>query len=518
MISERPNPFDVLDTQQTSASIEFRERFFLQEPALLEAANQLAATIRATPPNPEFPDNEPRALAVGGFVRDTLLGLHPKDLDIEVYGVPSSRLKSLLEQLFPERINLVGESFGIMKVALSNGYELDVSIPRRESKTGEGHKGFSIAGDPSMSVEEAARRRDFTMNSVAADLLTGELVDTYGGVADIKHHILRVTDEKTFQEDPLRVYRAMQFIARMHLTVDPKSLELMQQMVQRGDLHTLAPERITEEWKKLLLKSETPSLGLDFLDAAWILDLHYPKLAALKDTPQEAEWHPEGDAWIHTKMVVDQAATISRRPEWKFTGDERLAVMIGALCHDLGKPSTTKIEDGRIRSRGHEEAGEEPTKELLRQLIFSNEIQQSAVVIAKEHLKPGIFHRELLAGRLSEKSYANAVRKLLKRIQPTSWRVLIAASEADHRGRALPGVDVDPYVSGIYFADVIQAQKLDQEGMAPLLRGNDLLAMGVKPGKRIGEIIKIVERLRDEGVLSTREEALDAARNEVQKV
>ncbi len=516
-MSERPNPFVALDAQQTPQTIEFRERFFAQEPILLRTASALAATIRSLPPSPEFPHSPPRTLAVGGFVRDALLGHHPKDLDLEVYGVPSDRLKTILEQLFPNKINLVGESFGIMKVALEEGYDLDISIPRRESKTGEGHKGFRIAGDPSMTIEEAARRRDFNMNAIAADVLTGELIDPFGGAKDIQDRVLRVTDEGTFQEDPLRVYRAMQFVARMDLTVATDTLHLMKRMVNRWDLNTLAAERITEEWKKLFLKSKRPSLGLEFLDATGIIDMHYPELSALKGTPQEAEWHPEGDVWIHTLMVLDQATIISRRPEWKFTEEERLAILIGALCHDLGKPSTTHVEEGRIRSRGHEEAGAEPTKELLRRLVFSQEIQHAAVVIAKEHLKPDMLYRARNAGHLTDKSYANAVRKLLKRIHPTPWRVLVAASEADFRGRSLPNVDTAPYEAGLQFMKIIEEQKLDQEGITPLLRGNDLLALGVKPGKRMGQIIKAVEALRDEGTITTRDEALAYAKLEVLK-
>lgn len=490
----------------------FRDRLFSQERRLIDAANRLANVIRSVPHDAKYPDVQPRALIVGGFVRDAILGGHPKDIDLEVYGMSPERLEDLLNQLYPGLVNTVGRAFGILKVHLGDDVEFDVSIPRRESKTGRGHTGFAIEGDPGMSIREAARRRDFTMNALAADPLTGEVIDEFDGLKDLAERRLRVTDPERFQDDPLRVYRAIQFAARMDLTADPKSIELMREMVSRGDLKELARERVTEELKKLFLRSEKPSVGLELARDIGVIEREFPELHALIGLPQEPEWHPEGDAWTHTLQTVDHAAKISREPSRNFSETERLQVVFGALCHDLGKAATTKTSDGRIRSLGHEEAGEAPTRAICSRLALSDAVVGSAVSIAKEHLKPGVFFREVQKGAMEERSYANAMRKVLKRIHPLSWRVLIAVCKADFRGSAVPGNETKPYESGRFLKTVVEKYGLDAEPMKPLIQGRDLLALGLKPGPRIGEIVRRIEGLRDEGRVSTQTEALAEAK------
>lgn len=498
--------------RQTMENANILEQLEAQDKRLMKAVNKLAMKIRALPADPEYPDVEPKALLVGGFVRDSILGLKPKDADMEIYGVSAKRLEKVLAQLFSERVNAVGQAFGVYKINIGEGLDFDLSIPRRESKTGRGHKGFTVEGDPSMSVKEAARRRDFTMNALAADPLTGEVIDAFGGMRDLKDGVLRVTDSERFQDDPLRVYRALQFAARMNLTVESKSLGLMHKMVARGDMRELAYERITEELKKLLLKANRPSIGFELARELGIIERDYPELNTLIDLPQEAEWHPEGDAWTHTMMVVDASANIIREKDRGFTDEEKMQVMLGALCHDLGKALTTELIDGRIRSRGHEEAGEEPTKAMCFRLAFSNETVEGAVVITKDHLKPGAAFRAHAKGELNDDQYANATRKLLKRIAPVSWRVLIAASEADFRGRAIPGVDKDVYDTGKLFASVITSRGLDVEPTKPLIQGRDLIDLGVKPGLQMGALIRRVEEARDKGKVTTHEEAMRLVR------
>lgn len=476
---------------------------FNQDRRLLEPANELAMRIKSM---------GGQALLVGGFVRDSLTGMVSKDADMEVYGVDADTLERTLHQLYPEKVDTVGRSFGVLKVFLGDGLDLDVSIPRRESKTGSGHKGFAVTGDPNMSVKEAARRRDFTMNSLAADPLTGQIVDSFGGMDDIKNKILRVTDPERFQDDPLRVYRAVQFAARLGFTIEPKSFELMREMVERGDLDELSPERVTEELKKLLLKSERPSVGFEYMRELGIIERDYPELHSLIGVEQEPEWHPEGDVWIHTMMVLDQAATISK----DFSPEERLQITVGALVHDLGKPPTTKRMEKhgvmRITSLGHEEAGVEPAKQLLGRFIFGDEVERAAVAAARDHLKPGMLHRAWEKGELNDEQYANALRKWLKRSLPISWRVLLAASESDYRGRTLPGVQTEPYAAGEHAARVILERGLDKEAATPLVQGRDLIALGLKPGPIFRRLIDKIEHARDEGRITSREEALDLAK------
>ncbi len=481
-----------------------------QEPELLASVRTLAEAVKEIPPDPAYTPTVPAALLVGGFVRDVLLGKHPKDADVEVYGVSPERLETLLGELFGT-VNTVGKAFGILKVPVGEGLELDVSIPRRESKAGRGHTGFKTESDPSLTIQEAAARRDFSLNALAMDAHTGVIFDPHGGVEDIERKRLRATDSERFQDDPLRVLRGVQFAARLGFTVEPSTMELMRTMVERGDLDELSKERVTEEWKKLLLKAERPSVGLALMRDLGILEKYAPEVAALEGVPQEAEWHPEGDVWIHTNMVVDAAAAIlherfADRPE-----EERLSLMVGALCHDFGKPATTREEDGRLRSKGHEDAGVEPARAFLARFTFGGAVERAAVAIARDHLKPGVLYREKERGRLDERQYANAIRKLLRRVD-MPWDVFLAASEADSRGRGAPAAPVGAYLPGEAFAQAVREGELDKAAATPLLAGRDLIALGLEPGPFFTELIRRAEAARDAGTITTKEEALALAK------
>ncbi len=483
-------------------------RLQAQNPRIVEAILAVAQAVQTIEPSPAL--SSPHALLVGGFVRDLLLHLSPTDADIEVYGVEPSVLETLLHQHFPDRVNLVGRAFGVFKISLGDGYELDIALPRRESKTGLGHKDFAVEGDPRLDPKEAARRRDFTINAILFDPLTGEVIDPWHGVADLETRILRVVDADHFGEDPLRVYRAVQFAARFELTMEEHTVRLLRTMVERGELDHLPSERVTEEWRKLLLKSVFPSTGLVYLRNLGILEKYFPELQTLIGVEQDPEWHPEGDVWIHTCMVVDRAADIIRQQP--FSKEERLHIMLGALCHDLGKPATTELapKQGvmRIRSLGHEAAGVEPTKLFMARFCFGEDATHAAMMAAREHLKPGMLRLQATKEQWSPAKYKNVVRKLLQRIHPMSWRVLLAISEADYRGRTLPKADDPIYEDGVMFAQAAEELETDGSSLQPLLRGEDLMALGVKAGPRIGELIRMTENERDEGRITTRDEAL----------
>ena len=303
-------------TDITNSAVQ-RELFFRQDPRILEAVSELATKIKSCPSELEYEHNPPRALIVGGFARDALMGKHPKDADIEVYGISPNRLESFLDQLYGDRVNKVGRAFGIFKVAIAEGVDLDISIPRRESKTGPRHTDFDVQGDPSMTVKEAARRRDFTFNALAVDPMTGEYIDEFGGIEDITTHTLRITDAERFQDDALRVLRGVQFTARMHLQVDRDTFSLMSEMVARGDLDILHQVenqgRITEEWKKLLLKSDSPSAGFDLATRLGILEKYYPELCAGNVGMQK------GTGFEVMMQEVDRAAKILQSRGHVFT-------------------------------------------------------------------------------------------------------------------------------------------------------------------------------------------------------
>ena len=490
------------------------ERFTRADSAPLDAVHRLAQELAALPPDRR--DVPPRALLVGGFVRDALLDRATVDADVEVYGVPAERLEPLLETLHPGRLNTVGRSFGIFKIHLGHGIDVDVSLPRSESKTGSGHRGFSVVGDPFLPFSEAARRRDFTINALAADPLTGEVLDAHGGLSDLDSRVLRAVDRDTFPEDPLRVWRAVQLSARLEAAVEPGTLALMRGMVGGGELRHLTRERVTEELRKLLEDAARPSVGVTLARQIGALADRFPEIEALAATPQDEEWHPEGDVFVHTMMVLDHAAGIVRAGRWALSPGDALHVTLGALLHDVGKPATTAraLKDGRIRivSPRHEAEGEAPARAVLDRLTFGEEAERAVLAIVRHHLSPGSLYYALERGELDPASYTNAVRKVLKRLHPVPWSVLLAACEADWRGRGIPGVADAPYAPGLRFAEAVAASRLDEAPAAPLVLGRDVLALGIPPGPEVGRLIDAVEEARDRGEIRERDEALTLLR------
>ncbi len=278
-----------------------------------------------------------RALVVGGAIRDALLGIEPKDFDIEVYGIAYDRLAGFLASY--GRIDLVGKSFGVVKLFRSETGSVDFSVPRRESKTGQRHRDFHAVFDESITPREAASRRDFTINAIAYDPILDETLDFFGGQEDLKNRVLRATSE-AFREDPLRVLRGMQFACRFDLTLDPATAEVSQSIA--GEYITLARERVAEEFMKWAGKGERPGRMAAYLNATgWIV--HFPEVAALAGVPQDPVWHPEGDVDVHTMLVVDAAARIAKREG--IEGDERAVLLFSALCHDFAKATTTALRE-----------------------------------------------------------------------------------------------------------------------------------------------------------------------------
>jgi tRNA nucleotidyltransferase (CCA-adding enzyme) len=437
-----------------------------------------------------------RALMVGGCVRDRLMGREVKDWDVEVYGVEPARLRQLLDRL--GTVNVVGEAFTVYKL----GRDLDVSIPRRERKAGRGHRGFVIEGDPLMTVEEAARRRDFAVNAVLEDPLTGELLDPFGGRADLERRLLRAVAPETFVEDSLRVLRAAQFAARFAFDIEPQTVELCRSI----DLTDLPAERVWGELEKILLVAERPSVGLQWLDRLGALDQLFPELAALRGVPQQNEWHPEGDVDVHTWLVCDRARELIDDLDYP----RRVTVMLAALCHDLGKPATTEFVDGRIRSRGHEEAGVAPTESFLERLkvytLEGYDVRAQVVALVREHLKPGEFYR------LREEVSDGAFRRLARRCE---LELLYRVARADSLGRNAPWVPRERWYTAEaqeWFIARARSLEVTRRPPAPLLMGRHLLEMGLKPSPHFKRILDAVYELQLDNRVATLEEARDAAR------
>jgi tRNA nucleotidyltransferase (CCA-adding enzyme) len=321
-----------------------------------------------------------RALIVGGWVRDRIMNRPDKaepNIDLEVFHIAPARLRELLEGF--GRVEAVGESFQVYKLGT-----IDISLPRRDSKAGRGHRGFVVVGDPDMSIAEAARRRDFTVNAISWDPLSEEYFDPFDGRGDIERRLLRMVDAQTFADDSLRVLRAIQFVARLGFALDEATRDVCRNIA----LDDLPSERIWGEFEKLLF-ADTPSIGFALAMDLGVVAKLFPELQALAGCQQEPEWHPEGDVWVHTLQVIDQArARIDdlERPQ-------KIAVMLGAVCHDFGKPATTAFIDGRIRSMDHEEQGVAPATAFLDRLnvnaIEGYDVRRQVLGITAQHQKPG---------------------------------------------------------------------------------------------------------------------------------
>ena len=430
-----------------------------------------------------------RALYVGGWVRDRLLGRESKDIDIEVYGIEAERLRELLAQVGP--VNTVGQSFTVYKVG-----GVDVSLPRTESKQGRGHRGFVVTGDPWMSEKEAARRRDFTINAIAWDPRRDQYIDPFRGRDDLEHRRLRVVDSATFADDSLRVLRGVQLAARFELTPEDATTRICRGIA----LDDLPAERIRGEMEKLLLQARRPSLGFELaLDLGVIAQL-FPELEALVGCEQEPEWHPEGDVWVHTLMVVDEARACID----DLDHPQQLTLMLAALCHDLGKPATTEFVDGRIRSRGHEEAGVPPTRALLDRLdvhtLAGYDVRHQVLGLVAHHLKPGMWHRG--ADPVGDGAFRRLARKV-------DLELLARLSVADCLGRT---GDFDCASTMDWFLGRARALGVEHEAPAPLLLGRHVLQLGLSPGPEIGRILKVVYERQLDGEITSLEEARDAAR------
>ena len=445
----------------------------------LDLARDIASAVR---------DRGGRALVVGGWVRDRLLGHPSTNIDLEVFGIVSERVRQILESF--DRVEAVGESFQVYKVG-----DIDVSLPRRDSKSGRGHKGFVVVGDPSMSVDEAARRRDFTINAIAWDPLTDEYFDPFDGRGDLAVRRLRMVDPQTFPDDSLRVLRAIQFVARFGLALDPATRDLCRTIA----LDDLPSERIWGEFEKLL-SAPRPSIGFELALGLGVIAKLFPELHALVNCPQEPEWHPEGDVWVHTLQVIDQARTRIDDLERPL----KITVMLGAVCHDLGKPPTTAFIDGRIRSMDHEEQGVAPALALLDRLnvhsIDGYDVRRQVAGLVAQHLKPGSWFK------VRDEVGDGAFRRLAQKVD---LELLARVAKSDCEGRKPGAFDCSAMD---WFLERARSLGVEHRPPAPILLGRHLLELGLQPGPRVGEILKSVYEQQLDGRITTLEEAIEAAK------
>ncbi|KUG02697.1 trna nucleotidyltransferase [hydrocarbon metagenome] len=411
-----------------------------------------------------------RAYYVGGYVRDQLLGIENKDIDVEVLGISAEELIDVLSEF--GKVELFGKSFEVFKVGK---IDADFCLPR----CSYGDHALDQC-NPNISTEQACKRRDFTINAMMQDILSEEIIDCYGGKADLSLGMIRHVDDESFVEDPLRVYRAFQFAARFSFRIADETCKLMKNI----DLSGIPRERIYEEFRKLLLEPKNPSIGFRYMQQMGILDTMHPLLAQMVGCLQEPRHHPEGDVWNHTLLVLDQAAGLKKHASNQET------FMWAALLHDIGKPCVTNINEHGYSAYGHDHKGEELAREFLQGLTGNKELQKETAVLVREHMKPLLFYKD-------QKHISNgALRRLARRV---NIHDILLLAEADHKGRdGEYGIERFEAIRD-WFTEKIASLKLD-EIVEPCIQGRDLINMGYKTGPHFGEVLRYALELQLDGL------------------
>ena len=429
-----------------------------------------------------------RTFLVGGAVRDFLLNVSLKDLDMEVHGLDLMQLKKILAKF--GQVNEVGKSFGVLKFRIAvDQPEIDFSLPRMDSA---GRKP-KVEIDPEMTIEKALRRRDITMNAMAIDLIAHELHDPFCGEQDMYKKVLRCPDKDLFAEDPLRFYRVMQFVGRFEMEPD----EQLNNICKTMDIAHVSRERVEEEMKKLMLKSKEPSRGLRWIFKIGRMQEIFPELAVLVTTVQSSVHHPEGDVFEHTMQVVDAAATLRNQLDNDY---DKLVLMYGALCHDVGKATTTVLySEGKVTSYNHEVVGVDIAKTLLSRFCGNKDLIATVKKLVRYHMQPA----QLVKGN----AHVSAYKRLAVKLSPeTHCHMLALLCIADKRGRGLehkPLNEPDELVEE--FLKTVERADIGDEPEPPILLGRDFLDI-CKPGPQLGELVKKAYKIQiDEGIKDPQE-------------
>ncbi|MDR2754789.1 MAG: HD domain-containing protein [Planctomycetaceae bacterium] len=434
-------------------------------------------------------------LFVGGYVRDIFLEVVSKerDIDIEVYGLTYKKIIKILRPFF--HVNLVGQSFGTIKI----DNEIDLSIPRTESKWGVGHKGFAVSSDPNLDPYTAFSRRDFTMNAIGLRP-DGSIYDPFDGLSDLKRKILRAPTQ-AFCEDPLRVLRGMQFVSRFGFEMELRTIEFCRTIL--SEFTTLSAERILGEWKKWAIKGRFPSKGLELLKVTgWVAC--FPELAALMNVPQNPVYHPEGDAFTHTALTCNAAATIAE--EQNFEDQDRMILLFAAICHDFGKPATTILnKHGVWVSPNHAFEGVVPATQFLERLRAPNRVVEHVRSLVREHLAHTVIP-------MNEKPDFSSVRRLANRLEPTNIRMWSALCRADSlgcgAGQSRHRIET--------WEEVAEKLEIRDKKPIPILQGRDLLSLGVPPGPKMGKLLHEAYEHQLDGFFCNHDEALNWIKKRLQ--
>jgi tRNA nucleotidyltransferase (CCA-adding enzyme) len=403
---------------------------------------------------------------VGGAVRDLLLGTYVKDIDIEVHGMSLDDLHKILSAY--GTVNVVGKQYGVLRVS---ALDIDWSVPRTDASG----RHPEVRIDPYMDIKQACARRDLTINALCIEILTGTLVDPFGGLTDLQQGVLRAPVPELFVEDPLRFFRVMQFIGRFQMHPD----RILNDLCASMNIQDVAKERIEGELQKLLLKSERPSLGF-----AWLADINrladvFPELAACQNVPQNPEWHPEGDVFEHTKQALDAAAALTYANQ-----HEQLIIMYAALCHDLAKAVTTKIVDGVIRSSGHAQKGVPIAQKLLHRITDNKKMILAITTLVQYHMHP----LELVQSDAKAAAYKWLAYALAPHVTMAMLAQLVTADKRGRNKDKAGPLTIDiPEVS--LFREHAQQLGVLHDPEKPILTGHDLMPE-IAPGASMGKLLQ----------------------------
>ena len=410
-----------------------------------------------------------RVFYVGGCVRDRLLHRENKDIDIEVHGISPDTLWDILNSIGQPLA--YGESFGVFSL---KGYDIDIAMPRKEKATGKGHRDFEVTVDPFLGYKEAAQRRDFTINAMMEDVLTGEVLDYFNGREDLEKGIIRHIDKDRFIEDPLRVLRAAQFASRFDFTVAEETVELCRTI----DISTLSKERIEEELRKALLKGR-PSIFFEVLRKMDQLDPWFTEMKLLIGLRQDPVYHPEGDVWVHTMEVIDRAM------QYRKEVSDPYSFLLLCLCHDFGKALTTKEIKGRIHAHGHEVEGIPLIRTFLHRFSDRKDVLRYVLNMVPLHMKPNALAHAKPAVKSTNRMFDQAIAP----------KDLIYFAMCD-KCQIIEGV---PFTEDSDF--LFERYEVYEEYMGrPFVGGDDLIRAGLSPGKNFSDILAYAHKLRLAGI------------------
>lgn len=402
---------------------------------------------------------------VGGYVRDKIMGIDSKDCDIEIHNITPELLISILS-IFG-KVNYFGKSFGVYHL---DNYDIDFALPRTEIKNGDSHVNFDITVSPNLGTYYSSIRRDFTINSIMQNVLTLEIVDHFGGIKDLENKIIRHINDSTFVEDPLRVLRACQFASRFNFTISDQTINLCKTI----DVTTLSKERVFEELKKALLKSNKPSIFFEYLDKMEKLDDFFPEIKALQKINQSPIYHKEGNVWNHTMLVLDCGTKYINKVS------NPLSFMLSLLCHDLGKAVCTKDENGKITSLFHSEEGVNLAEKLLKRITNEKMIINYVKNMVLLHMKPNLYIRNKAKQKAFNKLFFTSINPL----------DLLYVARADNEGRI-----TENYYD--YFNEQLEKLKIYNEVISkPYVTGKDLLENGISESKEMKELLDFATSLR----------------------